>query len=261
MIRYLETLSDRQREELLSFCEKDVFGVKALGPVLSYGTEFPFVSAWEQRDEDEVLTAFLSKVYGTICLTMTPEANRKELLSFLPFAGFSALFAPISLFEEGMDGAEPGCVMTLEYGKNCKARTSREEGLTLSFDDAYKDFYEALSCSNPGYLTGTYEDFLTDFSHRVRHQTAHFVLLRKDGKPAATAAVLVETPNRLFLGGVSTLPEYRGRHYASTCIQALCERFPEHKVFLCCRPEKQVFYERLGFQKTDDYLEWNSSQK
>ena len=61
MIKYLESVTPEQMAELKSFCEGSVFGIKALGPVLSYGLSYDFVSAWTQRDEAGQLTAFLSK--------------------------------------------------------------------------------------------------------------------------------------------------------------------------------------------------------
>ena len=106
-----------------------------------------------------------------------------------------------------------------------------------------------------------YGAFLTDFSHRVRHGTAHSVLLNAEGSPASTAAALVVTEEDVFLGAIATLPEARGHRYAASCIRALCDRFPEQRIFLMCRPEKQAFYEHLGFEKIDDYLEVASSRK
>ena len=72
MIRFLESVTEEQRTELTAFCDGSVFGIKAIGPVLSYGLGYDFVSAWEQRDEAGVLTAFLSKYYGTVTVHLSP---------------------------------------------------------------------------------------------------------------------------------------------------------------------------------------------
>ena len=260
MIKFLESLSSTEGDALAAFCEGSVFGLKAFGPVLSYGLGYDFVSAWEQRSEGE-RTAFLSKYYGTVTVHCTPDADREELLSFLKMVGFSALFGSAELLKNSYLHGTEGCVMALEKGRECTAKGSTETDLELCWDNDYADFYEVLSVSNPGYLTGDYADFLTDFSHRVRHGTAHILLLKSRGRPVATTAALVKTEGELFLGGVATLPEERGKHYASTCLLAFCDRYPEHRVFLCCRPEKQAFYEHLGFAKVNDFLELESSQK
>lgn len=261
MIRYLASVTPEQMAELTAFCEGSVFGVKALGPVRSYGLGYDFVSAWEQRDEEGLLTGFLSKYYGTVTVHLSPLGDVPELLAFLRAIGFGALVGPAAVLSEAYETGETGCVMSLSKGSGWIANGSEEEDLTLVWDEAFRDFYEVLTGANPGYVVEDYGDFLTDFSHRVRHGTAHSVLLKAGGKPVATAAALVELPDTVFLGAIATLPEARGRHYATTCLRALCDRYADRAVLLMCRPDKQTFYEHLGFCKTDDYLEVASSRK
>ena len=259
MIRFLESVTPEQMAELESFCCGSVFGVKALGPVLSYGLGYDFVSAWTQRDEACQLTAFLSKFYGTVTVHVSPFCDVPELLAFLRAIGFGALVGPAAVLAEAYEDGETGCVMSLPKGSACIATGTRDA--ELLWDEGFRGFYDVLTASNPGYVMEDYGDFLTDFSHRVRHGTARSVLLSAKGRPAATAAALVVTETDVFLGAIATLPEARGHHYASTCIRALCDVYPEHRVFLMCRPDKQAFYEHLGFRKTDDYLEVASSRK
>lgn len=259
MIRYLETMTPELQAELQAFCEGSVFGVKALGPVLSYGLGYDFVSAWEQRNGTGQLTAFLSKYYGTVTVCISPCGDVPELLAFLRAIGFGALVGPADVLSEEYPEGESGCVMSLSEGKRCIAQTA--EDVELVWDDSFRAFYEVLTGANPGYVVEDYGDFLTDFSHRVRHGTAHSVLLKANGAPVSTAAALVITENTVFLGAIATLPEAREQHYAGTCIRTLCDRFPDRRVFLMCRPEKQAFYEHLDFSKTDDYLEVASSRK
>ena len=256
MIRYLETIPPEQMEELCSFCASDVYGVRALGPVLSYGTGYDFVSAWEQRDDEGARTAFLSKNYGSVTVCGTGAADREELEVFLRAIGYSALLGPSDLLPGFAAEGEQGPVMELPRGDACVARTvPLSDGISLVADDNFRDFYDVLTESNPGYLTGSYEVFLTDLSHRVRHGTAHTVVLYENGVPAATAAVLSELPTASFLGAIATRPSFRGNRYASTCIRTLCDARPDRRVFLLCRPEKQGFYEHLGFKAVDQYCE------
>lgn len=261
MIKYLETLPALGGDSPVPFCEGSVFGLKAIGPVLSYGLGYDFVSAWEQRNEDGRLTAFLSKYYGTVTVHCSEDADKEELLSFLKVIGFTALFGPAELLKSEYLGGEVGSVMVLERGSACTAQRSREKNLEFCWDDSYREFFDVLSESNRGYLTGSYYDFLTDFSHRVRHGTTSSLVLKVQKKPVSTTAALVKTEKELFLGAVATLKEARGKHYAGTCLRGFCDRYPEHRVFLCCKPDKQAFYEHLGFAQVDQYLELASSQK
>ena len=258
MIKYLESVTPEQMAELKTFCEGSVFGIKALGPVLSYGLSYDFVSAWTQRDEAGHLTAFLSKYYGTVTVHVSPPGDVPELLAFLRAIGFGALVGPAAVLAEAYPEGETGCVMSLSAGSACIAKGAEGE---LVWDDDFRHFYDVLTASNPGYVVEDYGDFLTDFSHRVRHGTARSVLLQVDGTPVATAAALVVMDQAVFLGAIATLPEARGHLYASTCIRALCDAYPDRRAYLMCRPDKQAFYERLGLQKTDEYLEVASSRK
>lgn len=259
MIRYLERMTPEQGKEIQAFCEGSVFGVKALGPMLSYGLNYDFVSAWEQRDEAGQLTAFLSKYYGTVTVHISPFGDVPELLAFLRAIGFRALVGPADVLSEEYPEGETGCVMSLSEGRRCIARTA--EDIELVRDTSFREVYEVLTGADPGSVTNDYGAFLTDLSHRVRHGTAHSVLLKADGVPVSTATALVVSETTVYLGAIATLPEARGKHYAGTCVRALCDRFPERRVVLMCRPEKQAFYEHLGFSKTDESLEVDSRQK
>lgn len=261
MIRYLEHLTPQLETELQHFCEDSVFGVKALGPVLSYGLGYDFISAYVQRDGEGRLTAFLSKCYGTVVFHCVTEGNLPELIEFLHIIGFGALVGPASVLSEAFPDGEIGCVMELPDGCACIAKKTEKENVELVFDKDYKQFYEVLTRANPGYVVENYGDFLTDFSHRVRHGTAHSVLLYEGGNPVSTAAALVVTEHAVFLGAIATAPEARGNRFAATCIRALCDQFPERQIYLMCKPEKQAFYEHLGFSKMNEYLETASSRK
>ena len=256
MIRYLETIPPEELEELCSFCASDVFGVKALGPVLSYGTGYDFVSAWEQRDGEGTRTAFLSKYYGTVTVCAVEGADREELEAFFGVIGCDALLGPEDLLPSFAAEGEAGPVMGLPRGDACIAEAVPvSDGITLEKDGRFRDFYDVLADSDPDWPTGSYEDFLTDLSHRVRHGTAHTAVLYRDGVAAATAAVLAQLPDAVLLGAVATRPAFRGNHCATTCIRTLCDDNKDRTVFLLCRPEKQAFYEHLGFTAIDRYCE------
>ena len=121
MIRYLERMTPELGDELQAFCAGSVFGVKALGPVLSYGLGYEFVSAWEQRDEAGHLTAFLSKYYGTVTVHVSPSGDVPELLAFLRAIGYGALVGSAAVLAEHCPEGETGCVMSLPKGDSCIA--------------------------------------------------------------------------------------------------------------------------------------------
>lgn len=253
MIRYLETLPAEQLSEIAGFCRGSAFGLKAIGPVLSYGVGYDFVSAWEQRDDTGRLSAFVSKYYGSAAVCATDACDRDELSAFLRAVGFSSLIGPADLLSEFRAEGETGLVMTLPKGVPFSGMIAEEAD--LFWDTDIPAFYDVLSRSNPGYLTGDYDTFYTDLSHRIRHDTAHIVRLKHDGVSMAAAAALIVTDTDVFLGAIATVPEARGRHYAATLLSALRQRYPEQTLHLFCRPDKQAFYEHLGMTLTDSFLE------
>lgn len=259
MIRYMEKLTSALWPQYLSFCKDSVFGLKAIGPVLSYGPGYDFVSVWEQRNEAGELTGVLSKYYGAVTVCGRDDADTEELIAFLHAIAPSALTGPYELLQGLKEDGEEGCVMELKRGRDCTAvPVSTGDTLSLVRGGRFREFYEVVSESHPDFAGADYSAFLTDLSHRVRHNTADTALLLRGERPVATAAALSILPGAVYLGAVATVPDERGRHYASTCLRALCDAFPDHRVFLLCRPEKQVFYERLGFVCTGHYLEVSS---
>ena len=256
MIRYLETISPERLEELRSFCSSDAFGVKAIGPVLSYGTGYEFVDAWEQRDGEGSLTAFVSRFYGSTVVCGSDRCDREELEAFLRVIGAQTLLGPEVLLPSFREQGKTGPVMCLPGGDAWDGPSDDLPGNTaLVFDDRLRDVYDVLAESDFAGSPDRYDAFLTDLSHRIRHGTAHTVLLLEGDEPAAVSAILVELPDALFCGAVATRPAFRGKHYASACLRALRERRPDCPLFLLCREEMQPFYERFGLSVTGRYLE------
>lgn len=251
MIRLLEKFDTDQREELVSFCARGLLGVKAIGPLLSYGTEYRFVQSWEQRDEDGHLLSFLSSFYGDLVVyskDSLPDSALEELKEFLNVISWNTLTAVPELTGQ----PRTGCLMKYEKGADCTAIPTTAPVAIVQNQD-FKALYDLLAVNNPGYFPADYPDWLVDFSHRVRHGTASSILLKQGDKYVSTAAALVITEPAVFLGAISTNPDCRGKHFAHTCIQYYAETYADRTVYLMCMPEKQAFYEKAGMKKTGEF--------
>lgn len=251
MIRLLEKFDTDQREELVSFCARGLLGVKAIGPLLSYGTEYRFVQSWEQRDEDGHLLSFLSSFYGDLVVyskDSLPDSALEELKEFLKVISWNTLTAVPELTGQ----PRTGCLMKYEKGADCTAIPTTEPVEIVQNQD-FKALYDLLAVNNPGYFPADYPDWLVDFSHRVRHGTASSILLKQGDKYVSTAAALVITEPAVFLGAISTNPDCRGKHFAHTCIRYYAETYADRTVYLMCMPEKQAFYEKAGMKKTGEF--------
>lgn len=253
MITLLEQPSKELIQKIEHFCAASCLGVKAIGPLLSYGTDYPFATSWVQQNEVGRLTAFCSKFYGTVTVYPAESASvtdKEELFSFLQMIGYQTLIST----PEITGTKETGCLMKLEKGEDCIAKESAES-VSFSENENLAEFYTLLQKNNPGYLGRDYEAWLVDFSHRIRHQTARSVLLMANQSACATAAALVVTQPAVFLGAISTNADCRGKHYASSNIRRLCNAYADRTIYLMCKPEKQCFYEKLGMIRVGTYAE------
>ncbi len=267
MITLITELDAELKEEIVRFCEKSCLGMKAVGPMLSYGTQYDFVLNYVRRDEQGFINAFISRYYGSVTVAAAEASmsasDIEELAGFLSVTGYSALTAPPAIMEAlGIEDAETGFVMTYDKGADCVANTF-DGNATILANDGYREFFDAICRNNPGYIPSGYEDWLVDISHRVRHNTAEIFGLYKDERDEciSTVAALVFVNRTVFMGAVSTDPRFRGQHLASTIIKYLCDRYSDSTVYLMCKPEKKAFYEKLGMHAAGEYSEYCSSQK
>lgn len=71
--------------------------------------------------------------------------------------------------------------------------------------------------------------------------------IRCGGKLVSTAGMYAITEDEAHIACVATLPQYRGKGYASFIISELCGAYGSKRVTLLCEPAMQGFYTKLGF--------------
>lgn len=246
MIKHKEFFTEAERREVLGFCTSSCIGTKAILPLCAYGTEYDFAEAWIQRASDDgtsPITAFVSKLYGDVTVCASHSADRAELELFLQAVGYAGLVSNIPLFDMPSDGH----IMCLAKGSDCKARISDDETHIIE-NGSLKDFYGLLSINYPDNVFSRYEDWLVDLSHRVRHGITETALLECGGENVATASALCITGKAVLLGAVSVNPDKRGRHYAHTLLKYFAERFADKTIYIMCKPDKVLLYEKAGFE-------------
>lgn len=263
-------LIDKLTDDIRTFCVGNALGVKALGPILAYGTEFDFADGWIQTKESEAdgesrreITAFLSKFYGAVNLYANERADLKELREFLKVIGCTELVSNAAL-PDSPGYKNTGCIMQLDEAQGFIGKTTDDECEICFLDESsvfsdepmdefLREFHRLLCTNNPGYLPTDYDGWVTDFSHRIRHGCACPAMIKKDGAYAATAAAMNVMDESIFLGAVSTDGQYRGKHYAHTLLRGLCEKYENRIVYLICKKDKQAFYEKAGFKMTGEF--------
>lgn len=257
MIKHIETLTAAEQSEICSFCLTSCIGLKAVAPLISYGTQYDFAKVWVQRGCDDAdagdsadapITAFISKFYGDAVLFAAPTADTEELQMFMRAIGYADLVSSVPLY-----GAQcSGYIMRLDADKPCIAKVT-EDITTIIENDNLKGFYELLCKNYPDNVFSRYDEWLVDLSHRVRHGTTQTAILECGGIPVATAAALVITDEAVLLGAISVNGDCRGKHYAHTLVRHYADRFEDRTVYIMCKPDKVGLYEKAGFENVDKF--------
>lgn len=85
--------------------------------------------------------------------------------------------------------------------------------------------------------------------HDELDRVADFAILYYDGKPCATARLIVKD-SRFKIGRIAVLKECRGLHLGAAVVNAVCDRARElgaDRIYLNSQKHAVAFYEKLGF--------------
>ena len=205
------------------------------------------LDCWAGRDSvcsfyliDETAALLVQGGGGLLCGSLKPQ-QAEELGVFLRFSGVRALTARSRCLngrynrllelcrpaKSTDDASLPGPDAVLQ--KEPSLWTVRQAGFSLGGDP---DGWYADTCAR-----------------RTRGLAAVWTVEHK-GIPAATAGLysLRNAPFGGYLTAVETLPQYRGRGYASALVLALAEQFGRQlPLRLLCEPALEPFYRRAGF--------------
>ena len=239
---------EKNDEEFLSFCNRDVFGTRIKAYYTCYGTDFDFVKFWAQYGENGEMTAVVSRIDGdaTIC---AENADAQELKEFLNIVGFRTVQCEKSLAEKlGGGDFEQGYVVRCE-----KAEKYNRAEIKKHFE--LREIYDIIKPEN---LTGVgdYLPWLSDTTYRVNRGAAEGRIAVLDGENAGCAMVLFRTDCAALLGAVATRPQFRGRGAARSLVLGLAEDELRQgrRVELLCRKSSIVeFYKSIGFDVINEW--------
>jgi len=251
---------EESMEKIVSLCEKDCIGLKAIGPLLSYGVKYDRIAMFWVQEVNGEINSFISKCYNDTVAYLSNGADVFEVASFLKVIGYFSLTTNSQELidkltykespEEVSNVAPSGHIMKLPKGNEYKGKVASLDGkIFVNREEDFNIFYETLNNNFPGNVFSNYSDWYVDISHRVRHGTMDFAIVL-DFDCKATASALIISEGSALLGAISTNEEVRGKHYAQTLIGMFCEKYKDKDIFIMCAPEKVAFYEKQGFENT-----------
>ncbi len=241
MIRRIDAWS----QPIEAVCYMDVFGTRTLGYYRTYGIEYTDVSFFAQFSDDHC-TGVLSSAYGNGSLTVTSGADLSEWLQFVRFLGLETLLCACEAAKEmQVNETETGFIMRY-FGSE---RVPKATAITpLYADFSYHEVYDLLCVC--GFSLVAYEPWLADFALRVRHGTANVLCVREE-KAIATASVLFDSGNAVYLGAVATHPSARGRGLGGDLVLRLAQCGKRAEIL--CKAHRVSFYTSLGFRQIGEF--------
>lgn len=252
MIRLLERGGET---ELAAVCELDpIAGARIYTLCRVYGVDCPFLQLWMMENAGKAYGA-VARFDNRITVSAEDRAGLEELARFLRYlGGFRYIDGSRRLCRELLRqlGGNLSTLRTMSLRKGITASAVAPVNVSPRLDDVYR-----LLCRvDPLFAQAVeYSAWLTHTSHLIRHRLGVCCTLEEEGIPVSTAGVYSMGQAYGVIGSLATLPEYRGRGYASAAVIYLCEwieRSGRIPAVVCGRDSMKDFYRSLGFEEMGD---------
>lgn len=254
----LITESNKKYEQ---FCRSDALGTRIMSQLFSYGTNLSFAMFWEQRNSSKELTAMISKIDGAVTIHSKDidENNTSEIKEFINVIGYSSISSSKELLEMICSDCEISVRTIMKYNADSTNAISNSiDKNNLCGDINLFKIYDVITvCHNIQNTKDSYQSWIADMSHRIRHGYADAVCAQVNGQVVACALALAKTKCDVLLGGVATLNEFRNKGLARQCIDELIDKNSGKNIFIFCKQDKIEFYKKLGFEKYSNTAEVN----
>lgn len=161
------------------------------------------------------------------------------------------------------DGAS-AAALAARWGTSCmRGRVMRAEGFIFPTGQAEElapsAYYPLMARVFDG--LPPFDSWYADVHHRLRRGLFAGAAVREGEIPVSCAVTTAACDKAALIGGVATLPEYRGKGYASRCVTALAARLQSEgrRVWISPKNEEAAaLYLRLGFTPCG---EWGVAEK
>lgn len=213
-------------EDMSALPEKGVEAQKIRSLLLAYGTKYDFCRFFISE------TAFIAQLNGDYIICDCGEADVFELASFLSFSGFASVFCSDRIGENLSKTLDLKAQKV--YLMRFSGNPSAEKPDVLSLSEAYSVIKTGFDFD--------FEPWYLDMSHRVRHEISRFY-----GLCGSALAVQYAINGEALISQVASLPEKRGKGFASRLISAVCNELRDFAVYVLCEQELIGFYQKNGF--------------
>lgn len=215
--------------------KKDIFSVKIFSLFRAYGTKYPFIRFYAQKNNIEV-TAVICILDNDITVSyIQNKADIEELTEFVNVMGFSTLLC------------DDDFVLAREYDSGIVMSSERKTEIACDYTDVdeYPYLFDLFNFVDYGNVD--FESWYVDISHRIRHGCAKAVTLNVDSEIISSAIFSSIYENDAILTAVQTKPEFRKSGYASALVSAMCCDVMGTVFLMREKDKNESFYKKLLF--------------
>lgn len=215
--------------------KKDIFSVKIFSLFRAYGTKYPFIRFYAQKNNIEV-TAVICILDNDITVSyIQNKADIEELTEFVNVMGFSTLLC------------DDDFVLAREYDSGIVMSSERKTEIACDYTDVdeYPYLFDLFNFVDYGNVD--FESWYVDISHRIRHGCAKAVTLNVDSEIISSAIFSSIYENDAILTAVQTKPEFRKSGYASALVSAMCCDVTGTVFLMREKDKNESFYKKLLF--------------
>lgn len=221
--------------ELDSWKIRDIYTIRILALLESYGTKYHFATFYKQTIDGKI-TAIISKLDNDVTLSVDDGFDNTEIVHFMCVTGYNTLLCddrPVlsSRFEEGI-------VM--------ECITKREAVMQGAVIDEYPKLMDLYNFVD--YEGQDFKAWYVDISHRVRHGTARAYTLEVSDEIISSGILSSIYEKYAILTAVRTVDEFRRMGYGSTLVTTICSDINGPVYIMRDANRNESFYTKLGFK-------------
>lgn len=220
------------------YIKQDIYYIRIMSLIRAYGCDYDFACFYRQLDENEMITAIISKLDGDFTLCFNSSADISELQEFFSVIGYSSVLTDSSF--PFTDNFDEGIVMS----------TVKKIELSHQYTEIDK-FPKLMELFNfVDYDSLDFESWYVDISHRIRHGCANAYTLNVNGEIVSSGIFSSIYKESAILTAVQTAPEFRHMGYGSALVSEMISDIKGRVYLMREEALNEQFYKRLGFENT-----------
>lgn len=221
--------------QLNSWQSRDIYSIRILALLESYGLKYHFASFYRQVIDGETV-AVLSKLDSDVTLALAEGFDADEFVRFFCVTGYTSILCS-DAFEFGAR-YDQGAVMSSSV-----KRETQLHGVTIDEYPKLMDLYNFVD-----YEGQDFKAWYVDISHRVRHDTAKAYTLCLGNDIISSGILSAILDGDAVLTAVRTADEFRHMGYGSALVNYICSDVTGTVYIMRGSGLNEEFYTKLGFK-------------